>query len=184
MSQNLSEKYTQEIIGNILNFQHTWQWVGYVAVPVLLYISTTLIALSIYLVVWLYYLNETNGKAKFSDMWRIVLFAQWSSIVAMFVKIVWFGLFRDHYSLTELQSFYPLSLINCLDIKNVASWFAYPLQLVNPFELAYWVILVIGIKKLLHRSWLKSAEMVCLSYGSLMLVWIVVVMFITLNLSH
>ena len=121
MMQSLSGKYTEEIIGKILNMRHTWQWLGYVFVPVLLYITTTLIALAIFLVIWLYYLDDVNFKVRFSDTWRIVLFAQWSSIAAVFVRIVWFGVFHTHYSLEELQSFFPLSLIDFYDVKKNGS---------------------------------------------------------------
>jgi hypothetical protein len=182
--QNLSEKYTQEIITSFLDSRHQWAWASYIFIPIFLYITTSLIALIILLVIELYYLNETRPKVKFKDTWRIVLMAQWSAIVAVFVKVFWFGFYHTQYSLEELQSFSPLSLINLFDRKTVDVWLTYPIQLVNLFELAYWVLLVIGIKHLLKRTWLKSIEMVFLSYGLALIVWVVVIMFISLNFSQ
>jgi len=181
-AQNLSEKYTQKIIANYLNLRHQWAWAIYIFIPVALYLSTTLIALIILLVIELYYLNESKPKVKFKDTWRIVLMAQWSTLISIFCKIVWFGFVHTHYSLEDLQSFSPLSLINLFDRKTLDIWFVYPIQLVNIFELAYWIILVIGIKQLLKRSWLKSIEMIFLSYG--LTLWVVVIMFVSLNFSQ
>ena len=184
IAQNMSEKYTQEIISNYLKISHQWAWASYIFIPVALYLSTTLIALIILLVIELYYLNENRPNVTFKDTWRIVLMTQWSVIVAMFVKVVWFGVYQTQYSLVELQSFSPLSLINLFDRKTLDVWLVYPIQLVNLFELAYWVILVIGIKQLLKRTWLKSIEIIFLSYGLVLIVWVVVIMFISLNFSQ
>jgi len=181
--QNLSEKYTQEIIANYLNLRHQWAWASYIFIPVALYLSTTLIALIILLVIELYYLNENRPKVKFKDIWKIVLIAQWSALASIFVKVFWFGFYHTQYSIEELQSFSPLSLINLFDRKTLDVWLAYPIQLVNPFELAYWILLVIGIKQLLKRTWLKSLVMVFFSYGLALIVWVVVIMFISLNFS-
>ena len=183
ITQNLSDKYTQEVINHSLNLRHQWAWLSYIFVPIFLYITTSLIALIILLVIELYYLNENRPEVKFKNIWRIVLIAQWSALASIFVKVFWFGAYRTNYSLEELQTFSPLSLINLFDRKTLDVWLAYPIQLVNPFELAYWIILVIGIKQLLKRSWLKSLEMVFLSYGLALIVWVVVIMFISLNFS-
>jgi len=182
--QNYSDKYTQETISRILNMRHYQLWVSYIFVPISMFFSGIFVALVILFVIWIYYLDEANFNIKYSDTWRIVLFAQWSSIAATFAKIVWFGYIHTNYTLDELFSFYPLSIINFLDIKKLAIWFLYPIQLMNVFELVYWAILVVGIKKLLNRTWLKSLEIVFLSYGVILLVWVIVIMFIILNLSN
>lgn len=184
IAQNLSEKYTQEIISNILNLRHQWAWVSYIFTPILLYLSTSLIALIIQLVITLYYINDNTHKVKYKDTWKIVLMAQWSMLIALFVKILWFGFVHTQFTLDELQSFSPLSLINLFDKKSLDVWFVYPISLFNVFELAYWILLVIGIKKLLKRTWLKSFEMVFLSYGLALIVWVVTIMFLSLNFSQ
>lgn len=182
--QGFSDKYTQEVIRQILNVHHYQLCVIYIFVPISMFLSSIFIALVILLVIWIYYLDEVNFKIKFSDTWRIVLFAQWSSIAAMFTKIFWFGFIHTDYNLEELSYFYPLSFINFIDVKKFAIWFIYPIQLINVFEFIYWIVLVIGVKNLLSRTWLKSFEIVALSYGVILTVWVVIVMFIVLNLSN
>lgn len=184
IAQNLSEKYTQEMISNYLNLRNEWTWVIYIFILVAVYVTTSLIALIILLVIELYYLDETKPNVKFKDTWRIVLCAQWTGVVVIFIKVLWFGFYHTQYTLEELQSFSPLSLINFFDRKTLDVWLVYPIQLINLFELAYWIILIIGIKKLLNRTWLKSIEMIFLSYGVALFVWIVIIMFISLNFSQ
>lgn len=184
VAQSLSDKYTQEIIMNYLNLRHQWAWVIYIFIPIALYLTTSLIALIILLVIELYYLNISKPNIRFKDTWRIVLTAQWSGVAALFIKILWFGFFHTHYTLDELQSFAPLSIINFFDIKRLDVWTIYPIQLINVFELTYWILLIVGIKKLLQRSWLKSFEMILFSYGVALFIWIVVVMFVSLNFSQ
>ena len=184
IAQNLSEKYTQEIIAAQLNLRHQWGWVVYVFIPIFLLLSTSLIALIILLVFELYYLNESKPKVKFKDTWRIVLLAQWSTLASVFVKVFWFGFYHPQYSIEELQTFSPLSLINFFDRKTLDVWLVYPIQLINLFEFSYWVLLIIGIKRLLNRTWLKSLEMIFFSYGLALIVWVVVIMFVSLNFSQ
>lgn len=183
ITQNLSEKYTQEMIASYLNLRNEWSWVIYIFIIVAVYVTTSLIALIILLVIELYYINENKTNVKFKDTWRIVLAAQWSNVAILFMKVLWFGFYQTNYSLEELQSFSPLSLINLFDRKTLDSWLVYPLQLISLFELAYWIILIIGIKELLNRTWLKSIEIIFLSYGIALFVWAVVIMFISLNFS-
>lgn len=182
--QSLSDIYTQEIILQILNVRHQWAWLTYPILPVIIFLSTSLIALIILMVIELYYANDGNKKIKFRDTWRIVLTAQWSMVTASFVKVLWFGFFHTHYSYEELQSFYPLSLINLYDTKSLEPWLTYPIQLINIFEVAYWILLIIGIKKLLKETWRKSFTIVFLSYGLSLIIWVVAIMFISLNLNQ
>ena len=68
--------------------------------------------------------------------------------------------------------------------------FIYPLSLLNLFELGYFIALAWMIKELLKEEQPemyfgmgKSLQLVGVSYGSGLLLWVIIVMFITLNLS-
>ncbi len=184
IAQNLSERYTQEMIVNYLDLRKKWTWVVYVFSPIILYVSTLLIALVIIFVIDLYYLNINKQNIKFGEEWKVVLMSQWTAIAAMFSKIIWFGFYQDNYTLEEVQTFYPLSIINLIDKETLDSWLRYPIQLINLYELLYWIILIAGIKKLLQCSWLRSIIITFLSYGVILLIWIIIIMFITLNMSQ
>jgi len=73
--------------------------------------------------------------------------------------------------------------------QGLEPWFIYPLQVLNLFELAYWFVLAYFIGKLAFTEKDKGKPMdlglkiVASSYGSALLLWVVVVMFFTLNYS-
>jgi len=120
--QNFSDKYTQEAIRHILDWRHTWSWVGYIFLPAIMYISGTTIALIIFFVIWISYLNEKDPNVRFSDTWRIVLFAQWSNVAAMFAKIFWFGFIQTNYTMNDLTSFYQTKWLNYIGVLAIV-WF-------------------------------------------------------------
>ena len=105
------------------------------------------------------------------------------------LKIIWFYFFQTSYTLEDLQYFYPLSALNIVGYQGLESWFIYPLQVLNLFELAYWLLLAYFIGKLAFTEKDKGKPMdlgfkiVASSYGSALLLWVVVVMFFTLNYS-
>jgi hypothetical protein len=83
----------------------------------------------------------------------------------------------------DIQQFYPLSYTNFLDVSTLEPWLVYPLQTINLFEIGYFFVLVYGTHKLLKNKYAKSFEMVAVSYGTGLLIWIGLAMFLTLNLS-
>lgn len=83
----------------------------------------------------------------------------------------------------DIQQFYPLSYINFLDIENIEPWLIYPLQTINLFEIAYFFVLVYGVHKLLKNNYWKSFEITAASYGTGLVIWLGLVMFLTLNLT-
>lgn len=104
-------------------------------------------------------------------------------------EIIYFKFFNTSATLEEIQYFYPLSALNIVGYQGLDSWFIYPLQVLNLFELAYWLLLAYFIGKLAFTSKDKGKPMdlgfkiVATSYGSALLLWVVVVMFFTLSYS-
>ena len=82
-----------------------------------------------------------------------------------------------------MQQYYPLSYINFLDLEKIQPWLIYPLKTINLFEIAYFFVLVYGLWKLLKNKFSKSLEIVAVSYGSGLVIWLGLVMFLTLNMS-
>jgi hypothetical protein len=67
--------------------------------------------------------------------------------------------------------------------KDLEPWFIYPFQTLNLFELVYWLILSFYIGKATQTSMDKGLKIVAYSYGSALLLWVVTIMFFTLNYS-
>jgi hypothetical protein len=71
--------------------------------------------------------------------------------------------------------------LQLFDVKSLAIWQIYPLQLLNVFEMVYWGLLAYWLKRLLNITLTKSMEMVIASYGTGLLLWVVFVTFLSLN---
>jgi len=97
------------------------------------------------------------------------------------IKLFWFLFIQTQYNFNDLQYFYPLSALQLFEIKTLATWQIYPLQLLNVFEMVYWVLLAYWLKRLLNITLTKGMEVVIASYGTGLLLWVVFVTFVSLN---
>lgn len=182
---NVSEKMTNSQLLEYLNFQKQWQWLSYVIIPFLLLIKITLIS-SILCVGAFFY---SKAKVTFKQLFNAVVKAEFVFLGVGVAKIIWFYFFQTNYTLEDLQYFYPLSALNIVGYEGLDAWFIYPLQVLNLFELAYWLVLAFFIGKLAFTEKDKGKPMdlgfkiVASSYGSALLLWVVVIMFFTLNYS-
>ena len=182
---SLGENLSISQLEYIYDFQKKWQWVSYVVIPLLILIKTTLISSSLYIGTFFY----SKIKITFKQLFNAVVKAEFVFLAVVILKMVWFYFFQTSYTLEDLQYFYPLSALNIVGYKGLEAWFIYPLQVLNLFELAYWLLLSYFIGKLAFTEKDKGKPMdlgfkiVASSYGSALLLWVVVVMFFTLNYS-
>ena len=182
---SLGENLSISQLEYIYDFQKKWQWVSYVVIPLVILIKTTLISSSLYIGTFFY----SKIKITFKQLFNAVVKAEFVFLAVVILKMVWFYFFQTSYTLEDLQYFYPLSALNIVGYKGLEAWFIYPLQVLNLFELAYWLLLSYFIGKLAFTEKDKGKPMdlgfkiVASSYGSALLLWVVVVMFFTLNYS-
>ena len=104
-------------------------------------------------------------------------------LLIIIVKTTWFYFFQTDFTLEDLQYFYPLSALNIIGYQGLEPWYIYPFQVINLFEVAYWFILSYLIGKELNETTEKGLSIVASSYGVGLLIWVVGVMFLTLNMS-
>lgn len=174
--KSLSEQLTHTQIEEIFNFQKKWDWLGYILVPVLLLIKTSTIASIIYIGLFF-----SNKDLKFNTILNFVLKAEFIFLLVPVFKIIWFYFFQTHYTLEDIQYFYPLSALNITGYKGVEVWFVYPFQVLNLFELLYILYLGFEIGKLTQTNTDYGLKIVAFSYVPSLLLWIATVMFFTLN---
>lgn len=175
-----SEQLAQEQLEKILESQEKWAWVGYVIIPLLILIRSSLIALCLSVGVFFY---EMERKIPFKDFFRIALAGEFVLVLVGYFKLGYFYFIKTDYTLMDLQQYYPLSYINFLDLEKIQPWLVYPLQTINLFEIAYFFVLVYALWKLLKNNYLKSFEISAVSYGGGLLIWLGLVMFLTLNMA-
>lgn len=181
----LKEKLNQMQLDFAIDFRRKWQWASYFFIPLLALLKINLISSVLYVGTFFY----SKTKITFKQLFSVVVKAEFVFLGVGVLKIVWFYFFQTNYTLEDLQYFYPLSALNIVGYKGLEVWFVYPFQVLNLFELAYWLILAYFIGKLAFTAKDKGKPMdlglkiVASSYGSALLLWVVVVMFFTLNYS-
>lgn len=176
---SLSEQLTSKQIEQYFEFQDKWQWLGYVFVPIMLIIKTTIIASAIYIGTFFF----CKISVTFKQLWGIVVKSEFVFLLVGIFKIIWFYFFQTNYKLEDIQYFYPLSALNIVGYKGLEPWFIYPFQTLNLFELAYWLLLAYYIGKATETNIDRGLKIVATSYGSALLLWVVTIMFFTLNYS-
>lgn len=175
-----SEQIAQEQIEKVLKTQKKWEWVGYAIIPIIVLIRSSLVTMCLSIGIFFYNMEH---NFKFKQFFRIALIGEFVLVLVGFFKLGYFYFIKTEYTLQDLQQYYPLSYINFLDITKIEPWLIYPLQTVNLFEIAYFFVLVYGLWKLLKNKFSKSFEIVAVSYGSGLVIWLGLVMFFTLNMS-
>ena len=175
---SLGEQFTVDQINDVIHFQEEWSWVGFAIFPIILFIKVILIAAVIDLGLFFY-----DEKLKYKEIIHLVIKAEYVFLLVIVFKAIWFLLFQTDYTLEELQYFYPFSMLNIVGYEGLANWFVYPFQVINLFELAYWFVLAYLIGKEINSTTEKGFSIVASSYGIALLIWVVGMMFITLNVS-
>jgi phage-related holin len=176
---SLSEKLTPKQMETMFTKDVKWLILGYLVIPVFYFLKTHFIAgvLGLGTIVF-------NKEVSHKKLWNIVLKAEMIFIVVIIAKTVWFLFFKTSYTFEELQGFYPLSLVNLISPDSLEPWYVYPLQVANAFELLYWVILALMLNRILNETKTSTGfKIVAASYGPALLIWVVGVMFFTLNIT-
>ena len=173
---NLSEQLTLKQIEDYFETQARWRWMQYVLPPVVLYLKTTFTAWILAIGGFFYGVSLPHKK-----YWQIVLQAEFAFVLAAVFKIFWFLFIQTDFSLEDLQQFMPLSLQSILDTSTKPLWALYPLQLLNGFEVFYWILLILLFNQVTKTK--KGMAVVLVSYGPALFVWMIFIMFLTLNLS-
>ncbi len=178
VTYSYSEKLTQQQLFEFIELQRKWQPLSYILLAPLLLIKVSIIATILDAGCFFF-----SKKIKFKKLFNIVVKAEFVFLLVIIFKIAWFYFFQTKYELEDVQYFYPLSALNIIGYKGLETWFIYPFQVLNLFELAYWFILAFLLGKELNENIEKGFSIVASSYGVSLLIWIVGVIFFTLNIS-
>lgn len=180
----LVKDYPSEAVQNYIESKKKWWWIGYAIIPLLIGIKLLLVAFCLNFIK----LFDLPGleKINYKDFLGLTLVAEFTFVIAGFYKFINFYWFETNYDLRDLQTYYPLSLLNFKDVISIEKWLAYPLQLSNIFEILYWGILAYGIWEYADKkiSFPKSLGSVAATYGVGLLFWAGTVTFLILNAQY
>ena len=183
----LADQLTYEQIEEFIARGKQWEWLSYVLIPLIYLIKFSLVALVLSLGLWL-----VTGRYEFKRLFGVAIVAESVFLLPIVIKIFWFLFVQTGYTLQDLQFFYPLSALNLFDYQSLEPWLVYPLQVLNVFEVAYWVVLAYGVsqaprppmgEKIYSLDLNQAFGLVAASYGTGLVVWVAVMMFLTLSYS-
>ncbi len=110
------------------------------------------------------------------------MLADFVFVAAGIAKLVILIFFKEVDTLDDLQ-FQPLSLMQLFDKGSVDALLVYPLSLLNVFEVLYWLALAWLLTGVVEKPMGSTFKTVATSYGPGLLVWVLFVMFLTVNLT-
>jgi len=114
-------------------------------------------------------------RITFTQCWSVVMAAEFVFILPELIKIGWFLFVKTDPSLKEVQSFYPLSLMNFFDYWSVEKRYAYPLRALSVFEVLYVLVMVRGVNYYsfkIHKQRNATWWIVSSSYILIFLLWL------------
>lgn len=175
---SFAEQLSKERITEMLSDQNKWQWITYTIAPLLCCVKFFVIACCL-LIGSIFF----EVKLKFNETFKIALLAEVVFIIPLIIKVLWFLVIQKDYTLQDIQQFSPLSMLNIFDVKKLGLLWLYPLQTINFFELLYIFSLGFWAYQFGAKSYEKGLKMVVGSYVPALFIWIVFMMFVTLNLN-
>lgn len=168
---------SSERMAYVIEINHKFQWLGYIGLPLVLILKWVLVAGIVYLGLFLF-----NQEISFHNCYKIVIIAEISTLVGAFVKLFCF-LINPPQTIQDLQAFYPMALTQVFNLKQFPAYLIYPLQQFNLFEVCYWLLITMGIKAYIQKSFSQSLKITASSYGVALMVWILCVVFIQLQFT-
>jgi len=173
-SEQLTYDRSMELFARMKSFV----WVSYVVLPVMLLLKFSALSLLIYIGV---FFSDLHKEITLSKIFTVVIACEGVFIGASLIKLLWFMFFAGNYTLDDISFFYPLSLINLFRRSEVASYWIYPLQTVNFFQLAYILMLALGLSKISSVKRATADKVILTTYVPAIAVWIALIMFLTID---
>ncbi|MCX6219804.1 MAG: hypothetical protein NTZ69_02300 [Bacteroidia bacterium] len=175
--QTFGEKLAVDRITKMIEISQKWQWIGYVFITIILLIRVGFTAICLYIGCLL-----ANIQVKFKELFKVALLADFVFLLAGITKLVILVFFKNVSKLVDLQ-FQPLSLMELFNRNSVDTLFIYPFSLISVFELLYWLVLAWLLARVLEKPLGYSLKRVASSYGTGLLLWVLFMMFLTVNLT-
>lgn len=176
--ENLSAQIPIYSIDGILESRERFWWTSYLIQIVSVLCKVLFAALCIFVGIVL-----SDIEFSFRDLFRSVIIAEIIFIIAQAIYLINLYVNRAELTFDTMANYFPISMLSFYGVENIVPWLHYPLQTLNLFEVAY----ILCISWLLSKQWkpnfVESLNIVLPSYGIGLLIWMVLVVFLTLQVS-
>lgn len=155
---------------------HQFRWLAYLVAPLLLLIRLCLVSVCLYL--GDFFFSKMSGR-KYKEWWDVALQAQVVMILySLLLCIV--NVCTGTNSAMDITTYTSLLFLAGNDIEP---WVKMPLSAINVFEIVYWCVMSLCVRKLVGTNFGKSFKFVMSSYGVGYLFYIALLMFLMLYLA-
>jgi hypothetical protein len=165
-------------IESVLDFQSRFWWIGYAFQPVVVLSKALFLVFCVSVGAFI-----IDVKFQAQSLLKIGIISDAVFVMSSLWVAINIYLNIETINFQSLLNINSLSLLSYLGTENVVPWLHYPLQTLNLFEVAY----VLCISWLLSKQWkpnfVESLNIVIPSYGIGLLIWMVLVVFLTLQVS-
>ena len=175
-----SEQLTYDRALKLFEAMKRFSWISYALTQLLMLIKFSTISIVIYIGI---VFNNVQSKISLGSVFKIVIASEIIFVSAGILKFLWFYLFAGNYDLNDLSFFYPLSLINFFNRSEVAKIWIYPMQSINVFHFIYIMLISIGLNKIYLVEKSDSDKIVLLSYIPALVLWLVLIAFLTIDIT-
>lgn len=173
-----SEQLTYELSMEIFSAMRSYSWISYAILPILLLLKFSTLSVLIYIGA---FFSDLHKDITLGKIFKVVVISEIVFVVASVIKVLWFILFAGNYTLDDMNFFYPLSLINLFSRSEVASYWVYPLQTINIFQVFYVLLLAFGLSRISSVKKISVDRIVLSTYVPAMAVWIAMILFLTID---
>ncbi len=174
----LLNRYDYDRVQEIIKSAKEHQWFGYAIAPITYFIKLSLVSTCLFIGSFF-----ADKQFKFSVLFRSATLAEFVFLLPILITLFWFLFIQPDYDLNDLSQFAPLSALNLFDTSTVPKYGIHPLQTLNLFEVAYWFLLAYGVAEATALPFKRAFGLVMSSYGVGLLLWVVLVMFLTITYS-
>lgn len=176
-----SDKYSNEIINNYFENKNRWKFLSYILIPIVIILKILIISYTIQIVSTLVFIDE-NRKFKLRNILEAVSNTEWVSVASTLLKLTYF-MFLEKFSLEDLSNFEFYSLKTIFSEIQLSPWQEYPLKAMDVWTIVYLGILIFYVKDSLKLNYSKAIQISLLSYLPWLFVWIILIMYLLVNLS-
>ncbi len=173
-----SEQLTYERSMELFTVMKSYAWTSYLLCPLVLIVKFSVVSFVIYIGV---FFCDMQKEITLRKVFTVVIACEAVFVLASTSKLLWFIFFAGNYTLNDMSFFYPLSLINLFKQSEVAVYWIYPLQTVNLFQLVYVLMLAAGLAKISSVKRDATDKIILITYLPAIFIWIVFIMFITID---
>jgi hypothetical protein len=150
--------------GSILYLRSAMQ---YLSIPLIYMWKFTVLGFVIWVGCFLF-----GYRVTFSQCWGIAAVSEFVFLIPELIKVIWFLVIQDDPNFYDIQAFYPLSVINLVDYRDVDSRYYYPFKALSVFELLYWYVMATGIQHFARRGFRPAIIIVLAFYLPIFLLWL------------